>query len=159
MENNEKELEIERIISTFPEPFRSTARLPRFSFDYRLNKGKDDHEYLRKRGYELSMGRDCAYYINGLANLNASSYGNWGTIWSDLFTEKETFGKYNKSFYEFCKMYEAGIVKLWRINFFRDGVEYIYCDDSDDETKWRKSERGVDYVECENPLEMIINNL
>ena len=137
---------IEQIINSFSEPFKSAVKISRFNFDYELNKGKSDHEYLENQGYEIFMGGDCSCYVKGLPNLNVTSYGDWGTIYSSLFKEEKIDGYY-KSFYVFCKMYEEGIVKLWRIHFYLDSVRYTY----DDKTKtWKKFDD--EWVECENPL-------
>ena len=138
---------IKEIIETFEEPFRSTAlSCDIFSFDYKLNEGKNDHRYLKKHGYHCHMGDDCSYYVDGLKNLSPTSYGDWGTIFN-LFDEEKTEG-YNKSFCEFCKMYEEGIVKLWRMRTFINSITYYY---NDEEKTWKKCE-NFEWRECDNPL-------
>jgi len=144
---------VEQIINTFPEPFKSALGVVGFSFDFKLNEGKSDHEYLEKQGYEIYMGGDCSYYIKGLKNLSPTSYGDWGSIYSDLFKEETKDGFY-KSFYVFCKMYEEGIVKLWRIGFYLNSVRYQY----DDDTKiWEKYEDGK-WTIIKNPLNKILSS-
>lgn len=144
---------IEEIINSFPEPFKSATKIKGFDFDYKvepINGVYPDHEFLEKHGYKLEMAHDCAYYVNGLRHLNASSYGDWGTVYSNIHEGEETFEGYNKSFCVFCEMYKEGIIKLWRIRFCISSIEYEY----DDETKiWRKTaETEPKWVICENPL-------
>lgn len=138
---------IQEILNRFPEPFKSVAKLNSFSFDYKLNHGKDDHDFLKSQGYELFMGQDCSFYVRGLSNLNATSYGDWGTVYSNLFNE-EKIQQYCRSFYEFCRMYDEGIIKLWRINIYIDSIHYMYNDD----TKIWKRYANNKWEECENPL-------
>lgn len=144
-----KDIQIKEIINSFPEPFKSAVKISGFKFDYVLNEGKSDHKYLENQGYELYMGGDCSYYVKGLPNLNATSYGDWGTIFSSLFKEEKTIDGYYKSFYIFCKMYEEGIIKLWRIHFYLDSVSYTYDDKI---KKWKKYEEDSGWIDCENPL-------
>lgn len=40
---------IEKITNNFPYPFKIIAKqFENFSFDYRLNNGQDDHQYLKQ---------------------------------------------------------------------------------------------------------------
>lgn len=136
----------QNIIDGFAEPFKSIARLDKFAFDYRLNSGKSDHDYLSGLGYDLFMGGDCSYYVAGLDNLSATSYGDWGTVWKNA--EEEQVGGVNKSFYIFCRMYNEGIVFLWRARFYIGKVEYRYMADGN---RWVKYENRM-WVDCDNPL-------
>ena len=141
---------IQEIINRFPEPFKSATKLNSFSFDYKLNPGKDDHDFLKSQGYELFMGGDSAFYVRGLSNLNATSYGDWGTVYSDNFDE-ETIQGYCKSFYEFCRMYDEGIIRLLRITIYIDSIHYTY---NDNIKSWQRYVNKT-WEECENPLNAI----
>ena len=144
---------IKEIIDTFPEPFRSAAKRERLNFDYKLNPGKNDHEYLKRLGYEPFMGRDCSYYIKELRNLNPTSYGDWGSVYNN--SEEDIIDDVNKSFYMFCKMYEDGIVKLWRISLYMNGINYTY---DDEDGNWLKYE-DKDWRRCNNPLSTNIETI
>lgn len=129
------------------EPFRSAFEFGD-SIDYRLVKGKSDHEYVRKHGFIPEMHSDCSYSADGLRGISLASYGDWGTVFTrDLdVTSGEIF----------LDMVELGIIKPWRIRAYREGNTYDYeCDNDswctyDDETK--------KWVQCTSPYVMIINN-
>lgn len=144
---------IKEIIDTFPEPFRTATKLERINFDYKLNPAKNDHEYLKRLGYEPFMGRDCSYYIKELINLNPTSYGDWGSVYKN--SEEDIIDGVNKSFYMFCKMYEDGIVKLWRISLYMNGINYTY---DDEDGYWLKYEDN-DWRKCNNPLSTNIETM
>jgi len=138
---------MEEIISKFPEPFRSVVRSGyAFSIDYRSDS---DHEYLNKHGYTIHMGSDCSNYVVGLGFLNATSYGNWGTLYSGNGNCGEV-KEYRKALEVFCNMFDERVITLWRIRMYIDKVGYDYDDDTKRWTKY-DSERK-EWVECENPL-------
>ena len=114
-------------------------------FDYKLNDGQYDHQYLEKHGYHCLIGSDCSCYVKGFGNLNPTSYGNWGSLFT--FPEEEVDG-YSKSFHVFCGMYEEGVIRMWRIGFYIDSIEYVY---DDDQKAWKKRE-NYEWKSCENPL-------
>ena len=139
---------IEKIINSFPEPFKTITKFETFNFDYCLNENQNDHKFLEQQGYELFMCSDCAFHVRGLGYINATSYGNWGSVYKSSWEKNEIDGV-KKSFYVFCQMYEAGIVKLWRAYFSLNKIRYSY----DDSTKtWRKCENNT-WSSCSNPLQ------
>ena len=129
--------EISEVIETFPEPFKTAARKERFSFDYLLNKGRSDHAWLKEHGYEPIFGSDCSYYVAGLNGLNATSYGDWGSVCN--YWDEESFDA-------FCQMYKEGIVRLWRITYYKNRQSYSYADGN-----WKTYYNG-EWIDCESPL-------
>lgn len=140
--------EIKEITKNWKEPFKSVVNYPRFSIDYHLNDGMDDHEWLKDRGYELYMGGDCAYYIKGIFSLLATSYGDWGSCYVDEDT-------LDKGFELFLQMYKDGVVKLWRIHIYLDDKQgkpqsYYY---NDEYGVWETYDNKFsEWIECDNPL-------
>lgn len=137
----------EEIIYTFPEPFRTAAKQARFSFDYTLKEGMNDHEWLKGHGYEAHMANDCSFYVKNLPNLSPTSYGDWGTIFVGLFDDEVKDG-YEKSFSVFCQMYDEGVVLLWRITIYIDKIHYVY---NEHNKTWAKYE-NKSWRNCKNPL-------
>ena len=143
-------MNIREVINKFPEPFKSTVeKVENFVFDYTLNEAKNDHDYLKECGYGITIRDDYSYNMTQLKNLFPSGYyGEWGTVYNDAYPEEMIDG-YCQSFYEFCKMYDEGIVKLWRIRAYIDRTPYTY----DDRKKtWEKFEND-EWKECGNPME------
>lgn len=140
--------EIKEITKDWKEPFKSVVNYPRFSIDYHLNDGMNDHEWLEDRGYELYMGCDCAYYIIGIYSLLATSYGDWGSCYVNEDTLDEGFEL-------FLQMYKDGVVKLWRIHIFLDDKQgepqhYSY---NDEYGVWETYDNKFSkWIECDNPL-------
>lgn len=135
--------EIDRIIATMPEPFKSVIQMDNFSIDYKTRECVD-HTFLNKRGYDLIFGADCSYYVRGLSGINPSSYGDWGTI-RDLGKNTEALGL-------FLEMYEKGLVELWRIRIYLPNEkgkkqQYEYTDKDGwstydiNQKKWIKTEQ------------------
>jgi len=136
------------IVLTFPEPFKSAVKYGNFNIDYKLHEGKSDHKWLEENGYELWMGSDCTYNVDGLPNLNATSYGDWGSVYNHHYDNEETLDGFCKSFCEFCRMYEEGIVKLWRIRIYIDEITYDYNHDAQ---KWKMYE-NYEWKDCTSPF-------
>ena len=148
MENN-----IEHIIDTFPEPFKTVVK-KRYDiiFDYHSHNGKNDHDWLNEHGYSMKMCQDCTIAVEGLPNLSASSYGDWGSIYDDFgsYSKEERENGYNKSFNIFCKMYEEGIVELWRITLYINKFCYMY---DDVKKSWSVNKYdGKHWNDCDSPL-------
>lgn len=82
------------------------------SIDYRVGGWSDtnDHEYVRKLGYEPEMASDCSYFARGLAGFSLSSYGDWGTFHTSSSKDKEKE--------MFLDMVEKDIIRLWRIRAY-----------------------------------------
>ena len=145
---------IEKIIESFPEPFKTVIKRGyEINFDYHLHEGKNDHKWLEDHGYEMKMCQDCSFFVFGLPNLSATSYGDWGSIHDDMgeYSKEERINGYNKSFNIFCQMYEEGIVKLWRIWLWIGNFWYTY----DHEHKiWQvnKNDGTHKWYNCENPF-------
>jgi len=138
---------MEEIISKFPEPFRSVVCSGyNFSIDYRSDA---DHKYLKEHGYTIHMGGDCSNYVEELKYLNATSYGNWGTLYSGNGEYDDT-ENYMKCLDVFCDMVKKGIVRLWRIRMYIDKVAYNYDGDTKRWTKYDSEKK--EWVECENPF-------
>ena len=138
---------MKEIISKFSEPFRSVLRSGYvFSIDYMSDT---DHEYLREHGYTIQMGADCSNYVNELKYLNATSYGNWGTLYSGN-GEYDDADNYIKCLDVFCDMFKKEIVRLWRIRVYIDKVAYNYDGDIERWTKYDSEKK--EWVECKNPF-------
>ena len=106
--------------NTLPEPF-ATAFEKGASIDYMVEPKYDkgtDHEYVRKLGYEPKMRADCSCFADGLTCFNLSSYGDWGTFFTEWANDKEKD--------MFLDMYEKGIIKLWRIREYIGRYSYNY---------------------------------
>lgn len=112
--------EIQKIIDTMPELFRTVIQMPSFSIDYKVPQGASDHAFFKEHGYESKMATDCTCYVPGLGGISLSSYGDWGTLYND--------SKKNESFELFLQMYEQKIIQLWRIRIYihRNGVVLSY---------------------------------
>ncbi len=111
------------------------------SIDYKSTK---DHQYVKERGYEPEMGSDCSYSAKGLKGFSLSSYGDWGTFYTDWAGENEKE--------MFLDMVSKGIITLWRIRIYvKDGKETICHDYDDDEKRWI-CYNGEAWVECEDPF-------
>lgn len=131
----------------FPEPFRSVVLSGYgFSIDYRSDT---DHEYLKEHGYTIHMGSDCANYVVGLGYLNATSYGNWGTLHSGN-GKYDNVKEYRKALDVFCDMFKERVITLWRICMYIDKVGYDYDEDTKRWTKYDSEKK--EWVECDNPL-------
>jgi hypothetical protein len=107
------------------------------SIDYRTNGG--DHDYVRNLGYEPEMLSDCSYHAKGLNGFSLSSYGDWGTFHTNWAGEKEKE--------MFLDMFEKGIIKLWRIRAYVNGVMTDY--DGNDWSHYDKEMNG--WVSCKDP--------
>ena len=111
------------------------------SIDYRvgnLNKNENDHTYVKQMGYTPEMRLDCAYHAKGLNGFRFSSYGNWGTFYSDWATEKEKE--------MFLDMYNKNIIELWRIRAYRNNHVYDYSDG-----KWVTHDEQTGWHDCDCP--------
>ena len=138
---------MEEIISKFPEPFGSVVRSGyAFSIDYRSDS---DHEYLKEHGYTIHTGSDCSNYVVDLGYLNATSYGNWGTLYSGNGNCDEV-KEYRKALAVLCDMFKERVITLWRIRMYIDKVGYNYDEDTKRWTKYDSEKK--EWVECENPL-------
>ena len=111
------------------------------SIDYKSTK---DHQYVKERGYEPEMHSDCSYSAKGLKGFSLSSYGDWGTFYTDWAGEKEKE--------MFLDMVSKGVIKPWRIRIYvKDGKGTI-CHDYDDDKKRWVHYNGEAWVECEDPF-------
>ena len=131
-----------------PEPFK-TALEQRAkyepSIDYRVNNGANDHAWLKKHGYETEMCSDCSYsvlktnkeHVNG---LSASSYGDWGSLFTCLDKDDEAYNL-------FVQMYEEGVIIPWRLFLYLQGKTYMYNDET---KKWKNVDNSYSWHVCEN---------
>lgn len=106
------------------------------SIDYHTHGG--DHDYVIDLGYEPEMLSDCSYHAKGLNGFSLSSYGDWGTFYPDWASEKEKE--------MFLDMFEKGIIKLWRIRAYVNGVTTDY-----DGNDWSHYDKEHGWVGCEDP--------
>ena len=110
------------------------------SIDYRCKGG--DHKYVEKHGYTSQMNSDCSYSAPGLKGFSLSSYGDWGTFFSN-WADEESFGY-------FIDMYEQGIIKLWRARVYINGQTHDY----EVGAGWQTYDKELGaWVNCPNPLE------
>lgn len=124
------------------EPFRTVLEQRKKygpSIDYKAKNG-EDHVWLKRHGYSTRMGGDCSCYVYDKegkmkCGLTASSYGDWGEYFY-------TFDKNDECYDILMRMYEEGIIELWRIRVYIDGQAYDYNGETDawttytDEEKW-----------------------
>ena len=147
-------MDINKVIDTFPEPFKTVVKQGyEINFDYRLHEGKSDQEWLKRNNHEPKFCSDCSFFVYDFPGLSATSYGDWGVISDNKgkYGKEERIDGYSKSFHAFCQMYEEGIVKLWRITLWIGDFWYTY----DDELKiWQvnKNDGTHKWCKCENPL-------
>ena len=106
------------------------------SIDYHTHGG--DHDYVIDLGYEPEILSDCSYHAKGLNGFSLSSYGDWGTFYPDWASEKEKE--------MFLDMFEKGIIKLWRIRAYVNGVTTDY-----DGNDWSHYDKEYGWVGCEDP--------
>ena len=107
------------------------------TIDYNTNGS--DHDYVRNLGYEPEMLSDCSYQAKGLNGFSLSSYGDWGTFYTKLASEKEKE--------MFLDMFEKGIIKLWRIRAYVNGVMTNY-----NENEWSHYDKEIGgWVGCKDP--------
>ena len=111
------------------------------SIDYHLSgwPKESDHDYVKDLGYETEMLSDCSYHAKGLNGFSLSSYGDWGTFHTNWASEKEKE--------MFLDMFEKGIIKLWRIRAYVNGVTTDY--DGNDWSHYDKEIRR--WVSCKDP--------
>lgn len=98
-ENNKLNTEV------LKEPFR-TAFEKGQTIDY-ISNDCADHKYVEKLGYQPSMNSDCSYTSCGLKSFSLSSYGDWGSFYTD---SADTDGKKM-----FLDMVEKSVIIPWRI--------------------------------------------
>lgn len=136
------------IIKMLPEPFRGALKSKEsIYFDYKVDN-KSDHTYLKERGYELCWGADCSCYIRGLNGFYPSSYG-WGTFYFNKKDSKDN----DKVFDLFCQMYKEGIIKLWRIGFYKENKKYDCVEQYNyEDGHWRKNDVFKGWIDCVNPF-------
>ena len=113
------------------------------SIDYVCHHG-EDHHYAKKLGYETEMHSDCSYSAKGLRGLSFTSYGDWGTLYTDSASEE--------SKKMFLDMYNGGLIKLWRIRAYihdKEGncITYDY-----EEGKGWITYNGEQWINCEDPF-------
>lgn len=132
----------EEIANKFPSPFKEAILFGDFSIDYKLHKGKSDHTWLKNHGYTTKMGGDCSYYVENVNWLNATSYGDWGSVY--VHNKKLNV----KCFELFLQMYEEGILYPWRIRVYINKEPYDY----DDEAKTWKTYTGKSWITCDSPF-------
>ena len=70
----------EELIKRFPEPWNKVIEYGG-SIDYHC-KGTD-HKYVEEHGYTVEMNSDSTFSAPGLKGFSLSSYGDWGTFFSD----------------------------------------------------------------------------
>ena len=88
------------------------------------------------------MNSDCSYSAPGLKGFSLSSYGDWGTFFSN-WADEESFGY-------FIDMYEQGIIKLWRARVYINGQTHDY----EVGAGWQTYDKELGaWVNCPNPLE------
>ena len=100
---------------------------------------ESDHDDVKDLGYEPEMLSDCSYHAEGLNGFSLSSYGDWGTFHTNWASEKEKE--------MFLDMFEKGIIKLWRIRAYLNGVTTDY--DGNDWSHYDKEIRR--WVSCKDP--------
>lgn len=117
------------------------------SIDYRCKNSKD-HAYVMEHGFKPKMSSDCAYYAEGLSGFSLSSYGDWGTFFTNWAedNDKEMF----------LDMVEKGIIELWRIRAYirKEGQSNPDTYDYDkDDGKWITYDREKGkWVNCPDPF-------
>lgn len=130
-----------------PEPFNSAFKNGH-SIDYKTNPNspKDDHTVVKELGYIPQMGSDCSYYAKGLGAFSLSSYGDWGTFFTDL---ADDFQK--KLFLSMCN---DKIILPWRITAYvkENGNVTHYTYDS---RGWRKYDEELhSWLLCKSPYKI-----
>ena len=104
-----------------PEPFK-TAYLNNHSIDYKVDTASKitDHEYVKKIGLTIKMNSDCSMTCSGLGSFTLSSYGDWGTFFTDWADDAE-----KKIFLDMVK---KNIIQLWRIRAYKreNGITVAY---------------------------------
>jgi hypothetical protein len=130
-----------------PEPFNSAFKNGH-SIDYKTNPNsqKDDHTVVKEFGYIPQMGGDCSYYAKGLGAFSLSSYGDWGTFFTDL---ADDFQK--KLFLSMCKdkvIFPCRIDAHVKEN--GDATHYTY-----DSRGWRKYDEEIhSWLFCKSPYKI-----
>ena len=121
------------------------------SIDYKCAGGKD-HRFVENLGFEPKMMSDCTYSAPGLAAFSLSSYGDWGTFYSDWADDAECK--------MFLDMYEQGIIKLWRIRAYlhnEKGETQTY--DYEEGRGWTTYDKKAEkWSQCEDPFMREIRN-
>ena len=134
-----KVLEVKPKEIELPYPFNRAFKT-RSSIDY---KSKKDHAYVEKLGFEPVMHSDCSYSAPGLKGFSLSSYGDWGTFYTD---DADDQGREI-----FLDMYEKGIIKLWRIRIYVTDNGEVYTYDYEDGHGWNMH-NGETWVKADDPF-------
>lgn len=117
------------------------------SIDYKVGEWskESDHEYVSKLGYEPEMCGDCTYQAKGLKGFNLSSYGDWGTFFTDWADEKEKE--------MFLDMFNKDIIRLWRIRaYIKNANEYNPHYFDYDGAGWKTYDKNKrEWVTCDDP--------
>lgn len=111
------------IIDNWDKPFCYLLKYLRYSIDYTLQPGKNDHKWFEDRGFHTKFCSDCTYAVEGY-NFNATSYG-WGTVYVENRINDNDVQICNE-LKMFIQMYLDGIIKLWRISIYINSIHYIY---------------------------------
>ncbi len=130
---------MEQEILLLKEPFRTAYRTGS-SIDYKVKpNGPNDHDYAKKHGFKTEMHSDCSFSASGIPGFSFSSYGNWGTVYTDDLDDK---GK--EIFFELLK---DGIIEPWRIRTYTDKGSFNYVDGDG----WKTYDKELGWINCPSP--------
>lgn len=117
------------------------------SIDYKCDDGKD-HRFVENLGFKPKMNSDCTYSAPGLKGFSLSSYGDWGTFYSNWANDGDCK--------IFLDMYKQGIIKLWRIRAYlpnEKGETQTY--DYEEGHGWRTYNKGAnEWQQCKDPFKV-----